>query len=226
MTMRRPVCAAAAAALAALCFDQSAAAQTTSDQLARFAAGPYVGVARHSLVGTRLGVTPDRNHLFLGIHATLNIWRTSRVAVGYAPEIVPLLIVSNNPEYLTVTTGGGRRFTVDDGRRSSVAGFAVSPIGVEGQLRVARSWRVYVAGAAGAVWFTREVPVAGSRAFNYTFELGGGALWAMSRRDSLRVGYKFHHLSNAYTSPQNPGIDGAVILLGVERGFGSTVRRR
>src|SRR5205809_8102171 len=28
----------------------------------RWELGPYGGVARHSLVGTHLGVTPDRNH--------------------------------------------------------------------------------------------------------------------------------------------------------------------
>ena len=40
-------------------------------------------------------------------------------------------------------------------------------------------------------------------------------------RDSLRVGYKFHHLSNAFTAPLNPGIDAAVFLVGFERAIGS-----
>ena len=70
------------------------------------------------------------------------------------------------------------------------------------------------------VWFTREVPAAYSRAFNYTFEVGGGVLWRLRARNSLRIGYKFHHLSNAYTAPNNPGIDGAVLLLGFQRAFG------
>ena len=60
-----------------------------------------------------------------------------------------------------------------------------------------------------------------ARAFNYTFEVGGGVLWRIRPRDSLRIGYKFHHLSNLFTAPQNPGIDGAVFLLGFERAIGS-----
>jgi len=65
------------------------------------------------------------------------------------------------------------------------------------------------------------VPTARSRAFNYTFEVGGGVLWQYRARETLRVGYKFHHLSNLYTAPDNPGIDGAVFLLGFDRVIGS-----
>ena len=146
----------------------------------------------------------------------MNFWRTPRASVGYAPEVVPLLIITNNPKYRTVTAPGGFRFTVEDGR-GPVAGFAISPIGLEARLRFGDRWRVYAASAAGAVWFTREVPVADSRVFNYTFEIGGGVLWQGRERTALRLGYKFHHLSNGYTSWQNPGIDGAVFLAGLER---------
>jgi hypothetical protein len=186
----------------------------------RWHVGPYVGVARHSLVGTHLGVTPDRAHLFIGVHATASLVRTDRWTIAYAPEVVPLLRVSNNPTYRQVPTGGGPSFTVEEGR-APVSGFAMSPIGFEGQMRILSRWRAYTAGAAGVVWFSRAVPVASARAFNYTFEVGGGMLWRIRSRDSLRIGYKFHHLSNLYTAPENPGIDGAVFLAGFERAIGS-----
>ena len=186
----------------------------------RWEVGPYVGIARHSLVGTHLGVTPDRNHLFLGVHATVPFIRWRRWTFSYAPEVVPLLLVSNNPTYRYFQQPGGGHVVVENGR-GPVAGFAVSPIGLEARIRLTSRWRVYAASAAGGVWFTREVPTAYSRAFNYTFEVGGGFLWQYRARDSLRVGYKFHHLSNLYSAPDNPGIDGAVFLLGFERAFGS-----
>src|SRR5262245_54625375 len=63
----------------------------------RIAVGFYVGAARNSPVGTHYGATPDRDHLFLGLHSTLNVWRTHRWSVGYAPEVVPLLIISKTP---------------------------------------------------------------------------------------------------------------------------------
>ena len=199
-------------------------AQTTNGQddssRPRWDVGPYVGVARHSLVGTHLGVTPDRNHLLIGLHATAPFVRSRRWTFSYAPEIAPLLVIFNNPKYRHFQEADGRQITVEDGK-GPVAGFAISPIGLEAQIRLTPRWRAYTAGAAGVVWFTREVPTANARAFNYTFEVGGGVLWRYRSRQSLRVGYKFHHLSNLYTAPANPGIDGAVFLLGFERAIGS-----
>jgi hypothetical protein len=199
-------------------------AQTTNGQddssRPRWDVGPYVGVARHSLVGTHLGVTPDRNHLLIGLHATAPFVRSRRWTFSYAPEIAPLLVIFNNPKYRHFQEADGRHITVEDGQ-GPVAGFAISPIGLEAQIRLTPRWRAYTAGAAGVVWFTREVPTANARAFNYTFEVGGGVLWRYRSRQSLRVGYKFHHLSNLYTAPANPGIDGAVFLLGLERAIGS-----
>jgi lipid A 3-O-deacylase PagL len=186
----------------------------------RWELGPYVGVARRSLVGTHLGVTPDRNHLLVGVHITVKMVRSHRWTLAYAPEVVPLLLISNNPKYRQVPDAVDGQITVEDGR-GPVAGFAISPIGLEARIRLTSRWRAYTAGAAGCVWFTREVPTAYSRAFNYTFEVGGGLLWQYRSRESLRVGYKFHHLSNLYTAPNNPGIDGAVFLLGFDRAIGS-----
>jgi hypothetical protein len=37
----------------------------------------------------------------------------------------------------------------------------------------------------------------------------GGAHW-------VRAGYKYHHLSNAYTAPLNPGVDGHVLHAGYQ----------
>jgi hypothetical protein len=187
--------------------------------LPRWEFGPYAGMSRHSPAGRILGVTPDRDHLFVGFGLTANLIRRKRWAFGFAPEVVPLLLVSKNPRYRAVPTVNGGRFIIEDGR-GPVAGFAMSPIGLQAQVRVASRLRTYVSSAAGVVWFTRPVPVAESRAFNYTFEFGAGVLWQYRPRDSLRVGYKFHHLSNAYSAPKNPGLDAAVFLVGYERVVG------
>jgi hypothetical protein len=206
-------------ALTAMLVPVTLAAQSTDANQAsmpRVEIGPYIGVARHSPVGRYLGVIPDRNHLFIGVQLTANIVRTRRWAFAYAPDLVPLLVVSDNPKYRRITRPGGRHFLVTDGR-GPVAGVALSPIGFQTQLRAGSRWRPYVAGAAGIVWFTRAVPVAGSRAFNYTFEMGAGARWQYRPREALRLGYKFHHLSNAYTALRNPGLDATVFLVGYER---------
>jgi Lipid A 3-O-deacylase (PagL) len=199
-------------------------AANPGELLPRLEIGPYIGGARHSPAGHLFGVIPDRNHLFLGVELTMNVVRTPRWAFGLSSEVVPVLIVSNNPTYRSVSTARGGRFIIEAGRRS-VTGFAVSPLGLQAQVKISSRLRAYASGAGGVVWFSREVPVADSRAFNYTFELGGGVRWQVRRRESLRIGYKFHHLSNGYTAPQNPGLDAKVFLVGYERALGSDQRR-
>jgi hypothetical protein len=66
------------------------------------------------------------------------------------------------------------------------------------------------------IWFTREVPVANSKAYNYTSALGGGLLWEYRARRRIRLGYMFHHLSNGWSATENPGLDGDVFYLGWE----------
>jgi opacity protein-like surface antigen len=183
--------------------------------------GPYFGMARHSPV-THLGTTPDRNHIFLGVHVTGTLFRWRRWSFAYASEVVPLLIVSNDPRYdpeTTLPNGQQIQYPHETGR-GPVAGFALSPIGFESQLGLTARWRVYGGSALGAVWFTRDVPVPDSRSFNYTYEFSGGVQWEPHSGRFLRVGYKFHHLSNADTGVTNPGLNGNVLMIGMARRFG------
>jgi len=195
-------------------------AEKGADAAPRWELGAYLGISRHSPAGWYFGLVPDRSHLFVGLQLTANLYRTRRWALAYAPEVVPLLVVSNNPMTRSVPTRRGGRLRVESGR-APVAGFAISPIGLQAQLRIASRWRTYAGGAAGVVWFTREVPVVNSRAFNYTFEFGAGVRWSYRPSESLRFGFKLHHLSNANTAERNPGLDAAALVIGYERAFGS-----
>jgi len=174
---------------------------------------PYIGVAVNSPSRHFIGVTPDRNHLFVGVHATVNIVRRERWTFSYAPEVVPLLLVTGNPRVIVVTNEEGTGLF--PGNPGPVAGFAVSPLGLEYQRRLDDRWRLYGAMAGGVVWFSRDVPIPFARSFNYTFEGGGGFLWRRTAHTSLRFGYKLNHLSNNYTAQENPGLDGHVFVLGV-----------
>lgn len=208
----------------AACSPVSLAASPADDRqepaIPRCELGPYVGVAWNSPAGRRLGIIPDRDHLFVGVQLTATLLRRHRWALAYSPEVVPLLLISGNPKYETIRLPGGGDYVIGNGQ-GPVAGVGISPIGLQAQVRLASRWRAYGGGGAGAVWFTREVPVAYSRAFNYTFEIGGGVRWQYRPNATLRFGYKFHHLSNAYTAYQNPGLDAMVFLIGYDRALGS-----
>jgi len=181
--------------------------------------GPYLGAARNSPGGDQWGATPDRDHYFLGVRGSAPVLRVKRLSLAYAPELVPLLIVTNNPTYRTVTViqgGTSRLRQVEDGR-GPVLGAGVTPLGLEALLEVRPKLALFGAAGVGVIWFTREVPVANSRAFNYATEMGGGVLWEYRARRRLRFGYKFHHLSNNWTALANPGLDGDVFTVGWER---------
>jgi hypothetical protein len=205
-----------AVALSAQAAASQASSSSSGGEWPRWRIGPYVGIARHSPGGHRFGLISGRDHLFLGVRAVRTLATAGRVGFGYAPEVVPLLLLSNNPSYGAFTTSDGQTIRFEQGR-GPVGGIAVSPLGLEGAARFGRRWEGYGAGAMGVVWFTREVPGLYARAFNYTIELGGGLRWEYHAGSSLRFGYKFHHLSNADTALANPGLDGNVFFLGFDR---------
>jgi hypothetical protein len=175
--------------------------------------GGYLGLAFNSPGGDHLGTTTGRNHLFLGIRATTSILRVGPVTIAYAAEFLPAVVVWPNPTYATVDIGLG--LTVQVNRDTApVWGVGVTPLGLEAQVAVHRNWRAFAAGGVGCVQFTRSVPVANARAFNYTLEYGGGVLWEYRPGRWVQVGFKFHHLSNLYSARSNPGLDANVFYVG------------
>ena len=63
--------------------------------------------------------------------------------------------------------------------------------------------------------FTRDVPVPNSRQLNLTFDFGAGVTIFLNQDTAISGGYKFHHLSNAYSAPQNPGLDANIFYIGI-----------
>ena len=217
---RRPVDRAFAfLAAAALCVPAAAArAQGTPSPLPTWTIGPYVGVAANSPGGGDWGGVSDRNHLFIGVRGTAPVFRWEALSFAYAAELTPLLIISDNPLYksaIVVRGGQAQIVEVEDGT-APVYGAGFSPLGLEGRIRTAPHAQVFGALAIGLVWFTRDVPVANSRAVNITAEMGFGLLWEYSERQRMRFGYKFHHLSNSWTAVENPGLNGNVFYIGWE----------
>jgi hypothetical protein len=155
-----------------------------------------------------------------GIHATVVLAQGYGWTFSYAPELLPVMILTNNPKYRVLPYDDGQAsLTIVDGV-APVLGFGFAPVGIEGSRRIGSRAELYGAGALGAVLFSRQTPVLNARAFNYTFDFGGGVLYNVRASLRLRLGYKFHHLSNAKSAIRNPGVDGKVFLVGIERTFG------
>jgi hypothetical protein len=183
-------------------------------------AGAWIGLSLSSPVGTSLGQTPGRQLLLGGLRAEWVLEANGPLALAATADILPLVLVTHNPTYrdeeVLQPDGSLRRVKTETGR-ALVYGAGLSPFGLQAYLAQVRGARVFGGGAVGALWFTRDTPVPDSRRFNLTFEYGGGVELPISETRTVVAGYKFHHFSNAYTAPRNPGVDGNVLYLGVMR---------
>jgi hypothetical protein len=98
--------------------------------------------------------------------------------------------------------------------KSSFYGAGLSPLGLKinfGQ----QSWiKPFIAASVGFLYFEEDVPVPRSSRFNFTPEAGLGVQFFLTPKNALTLGYKLHHMSNAYTSRSNPGMDSHVIYAG------------
>jgi opacity protein-like surface antigen len=66
----------------------------------------------------------------------------------------------------------------------------------------------------GYVYTTKPVPVAFAGSFNFAFDFGAGLELYRSSTRSVRVEYRFHHISNHNSATVNPGIDNGLFQVG------------
>jgi hypothetical protein len=120
---------------------------------------------------------------------------------------------SNPPETYTASqtsTCGQRRWTFGEG---------LSPLGLKLNLRPQRRIQPVFTILGGYMFSTRPIPISDAGSANYTLAFGAGVELFHSSPDtssifghrSLRVEYRYNHISNAYTANQNPGIDSGVL---------------
>jgi hypothetical protein len=178
--------------------------------------GAWGGVALNSPAGRFLGITPDRHLVMAGLRAGWRVLMRDSVEVHYTVDLIPLVIVSNNPRYEVVDCCAGRvlgsvKRTLD---RGPVYGAGVSPIGFRWDVAPRRTVHPFLNGSAGILLFTREVPVPEARRFNYAFEGGMGISVSSGPRSEILFGYRLHHLSNGNTAEANPGLDAHFFYMG------------
>jgi hypothetical protein len=92
----------------------------------------------------------------------------------------------------------GRRWTY---------GAGLSPIGFKLNFLPRRRIQPVLTGLGGLMISTQQIPVSDASRFNFTFEFGGGLEFYRSTTRSIRVEWRYHHISNDFTGNQNPGID-------------------
>jgi hypothetical protein len=120
-------------------------------------------------------------------------------------------VVSVN-RFTIVPTGSGS-FAVQR-TKDRTYGAGLSPIGLKLNFRRSQTLQPFASGTAGFLYFSKDVPVAGAKRFNFTFDFGGGIDIVRDWRRAITVGYKYQHISNGERSPINPGVDVQLIYVG------------
>lgn len=180
--------------------------------------GAFAGAAHNSPVTSRLGITPGRDHFFLGLQAQTTVLKMGATRVSYGVQVLPAVVIRGRTvpaNYYGPTDEEG----LLPGSNTAYA-FGLSPFVIELAVPVAGRFAVFGATAGGMLIFTRPFPVPDAKQANFTIEYGGGALVRVGQKQWLVAGYKHHHLSNAYHALSNPGLDGNVIYLGFWKGLG------
>ncbi|HEY2026250.1 MAG TPA: acyloxyacyl hydrolase [Gemmatimonadaceae bacterium] len=206
------------AAMLPLCASSAVAQGDTARVLEpvsqQWRAGIFVGVAHNSPLSKNLGATPGRDHVFVGLQAVTSVVRLADVSISYGAQLLPLVAIRGRSvplSYIGPTNPDG---TLPGPDVTYAVG--ASPFGLEVAAPLGGRVRAYGAAAAGALLFTRPFPVPEARRLNFTLEYGGGVLVRSGRDRWIQLGYKYHHLSNAYTAKLNPGLDANVFYAGYE----------
>lgn len=98
----------------------------------------------------------------------------------------------------TYSNSCARRWTIGEG---------ISPIGLQWNFRTRHKLQPIVLGHGGYMYSTQPIPTTDAGSFNFTFDFGLGLELYRTKSRSIRVDYRYHHISDHYTSAANPGID-------------------
>jgi hypothetical protein len=159
---------------------------------------------------TLIGSSTNRPFFEFNVQYARVLTRGGAWALKYIAEITPVAIIKQPRQGFAPN---GEPVDLPDSSQR-IHGAGISPIGLQMNFRRGRVLQPYVNGTAGVLYFTENVPVADSSNFNFVFGFGAGVeIW--HRQDqSLILGYKYQHISNGYTAPQNPGVDSNLFYVG------------
>ncbi|MGA7525050.1 MAG: acyloxyacyl hydrolase [Acidobacteriaceae bacterium] len=118
-------------------------------------------------------------------------------------------VVVPGVESITYSGTCQRRWTI---------GEAMAPLGLRWNFRPEHRLQPFLDAHGGFMYSTQPIPVTDAGSFNFLFDTGVGLELVRSRTHSIRVEYRYHHISNGDTADSNPGIDNG--LLQVTWAFG------
>jgi Lipid A 3-O-deacylase (PagL) len=129
----------------------------------------------------------------------------------------PLVTCSPQTSRYDVTLPNGVNYsgtqTIFCSGRQRTIGEAFSPVGMQWNFRPRHSLQPILDWHAGTMYSTQPIPISFAGSFNFTVDAGVGVELYRTRNQSIRAEYRYHHISNADSASQNPGIDSGIFQL-------------
>tara|TARA_Y100001935_G_scaffold224416_1_gene200700 strand:- start:111195 stop:111809 length:615 start_codon:yes stop_codon:yes gene_type:complete len=101
----------------------------------------------------------------------------------------------------------------DNGRKDYAHGFGLSPVGL-GLVKVFNEKYQFVAETTGGfIYMNKVFPTDDAKRLNYTFDIKLAFDRKLYQSLGFSLGYKFHHISNAQTGEENPGLDSNFLFI-------------
>lgn len=186
------------------------------------------GLGRNSQQLGILGETPSMSFAQVAIRMTRRVGSTQLGAAHweYGVELVPFARMSKP---LISLRGTGfpcppRQIctrTPDTGEYGSVflagapTGFGGSPIIITRRFATRSRFAPFTSVTGGALWFSERVPTTQAAYFNFSASYELGARIGAPDSPGITVAYRFHHVSNAGTAGENPGVASHLITVGI-----------
>lgn len=150
-----------------------------------------------------LGKTPDAVSRigYVGmVRPSRFFWRQNQI--GYSMGFYPVISFSYPRRDL-------------DGQFGLAYGGGISPLGLYLNNPISQKLAFGFSVRSGIILLNRLFPTEASRRLNYSFDLSASLEWKITSLFSLATGYTFHHISNAQTGRENPGLDSNFISLSI-----------
>jgi hypothetical protein len=125
----------------------------------------------------------------------------------YAPELTALAMLDeptpSNPNFLD--------------KRKRTYGSGLSPVGFRASFYPESRVQPFLSTNGGFIYFMDRVLSPQGSQFMYTIDFGGGLQIFRKQRQTVTIGYRYQHLSNANISLHNPGTDANTFYVAVSR---------
>jgi hypothetical protein len=165
------------------------------------------------------GGVPGRELLITTVYAARPLILWKGFSVSWVGEVLPVVVATKVPKALGswFVNRSHTDSIYDVGPYGDGPDFGVgaTPVGLRFALRLTRNVGAFAQGNGGAVAFARAMPGIYDRSVNVLASAGGGLRFGPPDRRVFVVGYRFTHISNAYTAQHNTGFNAHLFYVGL-----------